>query len=293
MTETSATLVDLVDERPGHALVPGRPGRRSRTCAARSSMWPNGSCSPAIHPVGTGDVEKDPRGLPAGPRQIYPRGAGPAGDQTGLLPPLPGRGGQQEHGLKTLRPRPRVLPSSTAVLTTSHGELYLTVALDGGGDPFEVFGRMGKSGTFEQGVTELACQPDLAAPAAGHTHRGRRRPVPGRRRHGPQAQPAALRQVGVRTGPGRRHRPHPEGVCKGRGWIRQDRGSKPVSPAFRGRAGRQVCTGRLDPPPGDHTTGPPLPLWEGGPAVWKHRVRLSPHPKTQEGGPRCPGQLTR
>ena len=59
-----------------------------------------------------------------------------------------------------LRPRPRVLPSSTTVLATSHGDLYLTVALDGDGDgdPFEVFGRMGKSGTFEQGVTELACR---------------------------------------------------------------------------------------------------------------------------------------
>ena len=57
-----------------------------------------------------------------------------------------------------LRPRPRVLPSSTTALTTSHGDLYLTVALDGDGDPFEVFGRMGKSGTFEQGVTELACR---------------------------------------------------------------------------------------------------------------------------------------
>ena len=57
-----------------------------------------------------------------------------------------------------LRPRPKVLPSNTTVLATSHGDLYLTVALDGDGDPFEVFGRMGKSGTFEQGVTELACR---------------------------------------------------------------------------------------------------------------------------------------
>ena len=59
---------------------------------------------------------------------------------------------------KTLNPRPRVLPSSTAVLATSHGDLYLTVAIDGDGGPFEVFGRIGKSGTFEQGVTELACR---------------------------------------------------------------------------------------------------------------------------------------
>ena len=59
---------------------------------------------------------------------------------------------------EALRPRPRVLPSSTTALATSHGDLYLTVALDGDGDPFEVFGRMGKSGSFEQGVTELACR---------------------------------------------------------------------------------------------------------------------------------------
>ena len=60
--------------------------------------------------------------------------------------------------IRELRARPRTLPSSTAVLNTSHGDLYLTVALDGDGEPFEVFGRMGKSGTFEQGVTELACR---------------------------------------------------------------------------------------------------------------------------------------
>ena len=57
-----------------------------------------------------------------------------------------------------IRPRPRTLPSSTAVLNTSSGDLYLTVALDGDGEPFEVFGRMGKGGSFEQGVTELACR---------------------------------------------------------------------------------------------------------------------------------------
>ena len=60
--------------------------------------------------------------------------------------------------IRELRARPRTLPSSTAVLNTSHGDLYLTVALDGDGEPFEVFGRMGKSGSFEQGVTELACR---------------------------------------------------------------------------------------------------------------------------------------
>ena len=59
---------------------------------------------------------------------------------------------------ETSRHRPKVLPSSTTALATSHGDLFLTVALDGNGAPFEVFGRMGKSGSFEQGVTELACR---------------------------------------------------------------------------------------------------------------------------------------
>ena len=59
---------------------------------------------------------------------------------------------------RTIRPRPRTLASSTTVLATSHGDLYLTVALDGEGKPLEVFGRMGKGGSFEQGVTELACR---------------------------------------------------------------------------------------------------------------------------------------
>ena len=57
-----------------------------------------------------------------------------------------------------LRPRPRTLASSTTLLSTSQGDLYITVALDGDGDPLELFGRLGKSGTFEQGVTELACR---------------------------------------------------------------------------------------------------------------------------------------
>ena len=116
---------------------------------------------------------------------------------------------------ETLRPRPRVLPSSTTVLATSHGDLYLTVALDGGGDPFEVFGRMGKSGTFEQGVTELACRLISLHLRRDTPIEDVARPVPGRRRHGPPAQPAARRQAGVRPGPGRRDSPHPEGLRQG------------------------------------------------------------------------------
>ena len=60
--------------------------------------------------------------------------------------------------IRELRARPRTLSSSTTLLSTSQGDLYLTVALDERGDPLELFGRLGKAGSFEQGVTELACR---------------------------------------------------------------------------------------------------------------------------------------
>ena len=56
------------------------------------------------------------------------------------------------------RPRPRTLPSSTTKLKTEHGNLYVTVSLDEDGEPFEVFGSIGKAGSFTSGVTELACR---------------------------------------------------------------------------------------------------------------------------------------
>ena len=59
---------------------------------------------------------------------------------------------------ETTRPRPRSLPSTTTKLRTEFGSLYVTVCLDEDGEPFEVFGWLGKGGTFEHGVTELACR---------------------------------------------------------------------------------------------------------------------------------------
>ncbi len=56
------------------------------------------------------------------------------------------------------RPRPRTLPSSTTKLHAEHGNLYITVSLDEDGEPFEVFGTIGKAGSFTSGVTELACR---------------------------------------------------------------------------------------------------------------------------------------
>ena len=59
---------------------------------------------------------------------------------------------------KTTRPRPRSLPSATTKLNTEFGNLYVTVTTDERGLPFEVFGWLGKGGSFQHGVTELACR---------------------------------------------------------------------------------------------------------------------------------------
>ena len=59
---------------------------------------------------------------------------------------------------QTRRNRPRSLSGTTTVITTAHGNLYLTVSVDDVGAPFEVFGQIGKAGTFERGVTEMACR---------------------------------------------------------------------------------------------------------------------------------------
>ncbi len=56
------------------------------------------------------------------------------------------------------RARPRSLPSTTTKLQTEFGSLYVTVSTDEDGEPFEVFGWLGKGGSFQHGVTELACR---------------------------------------------------------------------------------------------------------------------------------------
>ena len=58
----------------------------------------------------------------------------------------------------TTRPRPRSLPSTTTKLQTEYGNLYVTVSVDEDGEPFEVFWHLGKGGSFQHGVTELACR---------------------------------------------------------------------------------------------------------------------------------------
>ncbi|MCY4576708.1 MAG: hypothetical protein OXC55_08985 [Chloroflexi bacterium] len=59
---------------------------------------------------------------------------------------------------QTNRTRPRSLSGTTTVIATAHGNLYLTVSVDENGEPFEVFGQLGKAGTFERGLTETACR---------------------------------------------------------------------------------------------------------------------------------------
>ena len=58
----------------------------------------------------------------------------------------------------TTRARPRSLPSTTTKLQTEFGSLFVTVSVDEDGEPFEVFGFLGKGGSFQHGVTELACR---------------------------------------------------------------------------------------------------------------------------------------
>ena len=56
------------------------------------------------------------------------------------------------------RHRPRSLPSVTTRLNTELGNLFVTVGLDEDGQPFEVFGSLGKAGSLQHGMTELACR---------------------------------------------------------------------------------------------------------------------------------------
>ena len=43
-------------------------------------------------------------------------------------------------------------------MQTELGSLFVTVSTDEDGEPFEVFGFLGKGGSFQHGVTELACR---------------------------------------------------------------------------------------------------------------------------------------
>ncbi|MDE2752505.1 MAG: hypothetical protein OXI83_08025 [Gemmatimonadota bacterium] len=56
------------------------------------------------------------------------------------------------------RDRPRTLPSTTTKLQTEMGSLFVTVSVDEEGQPFEIFGFLGKGGSFQHGITEIVCR---------------------------------------------------------------------------------------------------------------------------------------
>ena len=60
--------------------------------------------------------------------------------------------------MSATRSRPRCLPSVTTRLNTELGNLFVTVGLDEDGQPFEVFGSLGKAGSLQHGMTEMACR---------------------------------------------------------------------------------------------------------------------------------------
>ena len=62
------------------------------------------------------------------------------------------------NALTKTKSRPRTLTSRTYKLRTTHGNLYVIIAVDENGAPFEVFGFYGKAGSFERGVAELVCR---------------------------------------------------------------------------------------------------------------------------------------
>ena len=116
----------------------------------------------------------------------------------------------------TTRARPRSLPSTTTKLQTEMGSLFVTVSVDEDGDPFEVFGFLGKGGSFQHGVTELACRL-----ISLHLRRGTPLEEVIDQIQGIQEMQPFFNTVGrqERGGPGvrRRHRPRPQGPCEGQG----------------------------------------------------------------------------
>ena len=116
----------------------------------------------------------------------------------------------------TTRPRPRSLSSTTTKLQTEYGNLYVTVSTDEDGEPFEVFGWLGKGGRPAR-CHRAGLPPHLAAPAPGHPGRGNHRPVPGHTGDAALLQHYAQRQERGRPGPRRRDSPHPQGPREGQG----------------------------------------------------------------------------
>ena len=158
----------------------------------------------------------------AGPGRRQGAGTGP--EDSGLLRPL--RSGaalpRQRRGCAmTPEPspgiRPRCLPSVTTKLNTELGSLFVTVGLDEDGQPFEVFGSLGKAGSLQHGMTELACRLVSLHLRRGTPAGGNHRSDTGHQRDAALAQPDGRRAHGLCQGAGRRHRPGPAGLPGGAG----------------------------------------------------------------------------
>ena len=99
------------------------------------------------------------------------------------------------------RERPgRSLPSKTEKIRTELGNLYLAVTFDEDDRPFEVFGWIGKTGTFGHGMTELACRLLSLQLRRGHSDRRDYRAVPRHQGHGAHAQRPGRRDRRVEHG---------------------------------------------------------------------------------------------
>ena len=115
------------------------------------------------------------------------------------------------------RDRPRSLPSTTTKLQTEMGSLFVTVSTDEDGEPFEVFGFLGKGGSFQHGVTELACRL-----ISLHLRRGTPVEEVIDQCQGIQEMAPFWNQMGdgqkrPRARTRRRHRPHPQGAPEDQG----------------------------------------------------------------------------
>ena len=118
------------------------------------------------------------------------------------------------------RARPRSLPSTTTKLQTEMGSLFVTVSVDEDGEPFEVFGYLGKGGSFQHGVTELACRL-----ISLHLRRGTPLEEVIDQIQGIQEMQPFFNQLGdgrsvARSRTRRWDRPHPQGAPEGQGGAR-------------------------------------------------------------------------
>ena len=77
---------------------------------------------------------------------------------TGASTSLHGDESVPAHALLTPRARPRALSGVTELVETGHGNMYVTINFDENGQPFEVFGNLGKTGGCDSAQIEAICR---------------------------------------------------------------------------------------------------------------------------------------